>query len=107
MEEGSLYRYIKNKEKLEEDETVQKLGEICEAVSYMHRNDILHRDLKPENVVMSHVHIRVCREFVKYAILDGPSAARPSERRAVGLSIILAPKSQQGPPTQNRSMSGP
>lgn len=37
LEDGSLYRYIKSKQKLDEEDTVQKVGQICEAVSFMHK----------------------------------------------------------------------
>ena len=47
MEEGSLYRQMKLVKKFSDEETSLKLQEICEAVRYLHNEDILHRDIKP------------------------------------------------------------
>ena len=41
----------------------------------MHKNFVIHRDIKPENIVLVHVIIILFREFLKYAILVGPSTA--------------------------------
>lgn len=55
MEEGSLYRLVKMTKKFTEEEAAIKLTEVCEAMRYLHGQDILHRDIKPENIVLSNV----------------------------------------------------
>ena len=57
MEEGSLYKHIKTVKKVKEEEAACKLYEICDAVNYLHNQDILHRDIKPENIVLSNVRM--------------------------------------------------
>lgn len=73
----------------------------------MHRNDFLHRDIKPENIVMSHVRFEVCREFVRFATLDGRLAARPRERLVVERWTILVRRWLLVLPIQNRLIFGP
>lgn len=34
------------------DSILQMLCEICDALSYIHRNDVVHRDLKPANILL-------------------------------------------------------
>lgn len=57
MEDGSLYKYIKVNKKLKEEDAASKLYEICDAVNYLHEQDVLHRDIKPENIVLSNVRM--------------------------------------------------
>lgn len=45
MKEKDVRRYIK---------------EICGAVEYMHKNDIIHRDIKPENILMVENTVKIC-----------------------------------------------
>ena len=47
MEGGSLFKHIRGNKRLDEDSACSKLWEVAEAVSHLHRNDILHRDIKP------------------------------------------------------------
>ena len=47
MEEGSLYKQVKMVKRFKEEDTSNRLFEICEAVRYLHAHDILHRDIKP------------------------------------------------------------
>lgn len=47
MEEGALFNLIQGKRTLPEDDVSQKVRQVCQALSYMHRSDILHRDIKP------------------------------------------------------------
>lgn len=49
---GSLDEYIERKQGLSEKETLELALEICDALSFMHRNKMLHLDLKPKNIMM-------------------------------------------------------
>jgi serine/threonine protein kinase len=55
MEGGSLFLQIKKNKKLSENETANRLKEICLGLKEMHENSILHRDIKPENIVITNV----------------------------------------------------
>lgn len=46
MEEGSLYRFVRNG-CMDEDDATSKLLEVCKAVNYLHSLSIIHRDIKP------------------------------------------------------------
>ena len=79
MEEGSLYKHIKTSKKIKEDEASAKLFEICDAVYYLHSQEILHRDIKPENIVLSHVLFRLFQGVCK--LCDFGWAIYSKERR--------------------------
>jgi serine/threonine protein kinase len=53
--DGQLYEILKDKRRLSEEEARPMIRQLCEAVDYLHRNDILHRDIKPENVLIQNV----------------------------------------------------
>lgn len=46
-----------------EDDAIELLGNLCEAVTYIHSKGIMHRDLKPENILLvskvSHTDIKI------------------------------------------------
>ena len=50
---GTLKNWIKNKEKISEDEASTIIRNILSAIEYLHYNQICHRDLKPENIMLS------------------------------------------------------
>lgn len=55
----------------------------------MHRKEVIHRDIKLENIVLSHVKEKLCRVWLKYAILDGVYTVQESlEIRSVELLYI-------------------
>merc|ERR1712107_462694 len=53
MDGGELFERITKKEKLDENEASKIMKDICNAVKFLHDNDIAHRDLKPENLLIS------------------------------------------------------
>ncbi|MBI4831093.1 MAG: protein kinase [Candidatus Lindowbacteria bacterium] len=49
---GPLSRILAERTRLEVDEAVEYILQVCEAVECAHRNDIIHRDLKPSNILV-------------------------------------------------------
>jgi serine/threonine protein kinase len=47
MDGGSLFTLIKKNKRLTEEQTADKLREVCLGLKEMHDNSILHRDIKP------------------------------------------------------------
>ena len=50
---GNLKTWMKNKEKISEEEASTILRNILSAIEYLHSKQICHRDLKPENIMLS------------------------------------------------------
>ena len=49
---GSLYRYIRTKQCLTEEESFKFFSQIINAIYFLHKNDFIHRDIKPENILI-------------------------------------------------------
>lgn len=48
----SLYSLIQRRRCLATEEVAALIGQLCQAVSYLHQHDIIHRDIKPENILI-------------------------------------------------------
>ena len=53
--EGTLLKVMKEKKIFQEDEILDIISNVFEAVSFIHCHGIIHRDLKPENIVIQNV----------------------------------------------------
>jgi len=42
-----------NKRKFSFDQKRKIFVQICQAVEFMHKNDLVHRDIKPENILLT------------------------------------------------------
>ena len=50
---GTLKFWIKQKEKISEEESSIILSKVLSAIEYLHSKQITHRDIKPENIMLS------------------------------------------------------
>jgi serine/threonine protein kinase len=59
--EISLYQYLQNVGKLEEDRALHILWQLICAVSYLHKREVIHRDLKLSNIlIFRDFDIKIC-----------------------------------------------
>ena len=49
---GNLFHYVKHRRGLNEKEAFKFFIQVCNAVMFLHRNNLIHRDLKPENILL-------------------------------------------------------
>ena len=60
-EKGNLYLYHQRKKQLCEAEIFRFFYQTCQAVDYIHKNNVMHRDIKPENLLLdSKENIKLC-----------------------------------------------
>jgi WD40 repeat protein len=79
----SLRELIEEKGKIEEDEAVDYIKKVCEALSVVHKNGYLHRDIKPDNIFIT--------DEGRVVLLDFGSARKFIAGRARIHTVILTP----------------
>lgn len=96
-ENGSLFRYLKKKNRFKEEEAFVYFFQTCLGIDYLHKNGIIHRDLKPENLLLDkHGNIKLC-DF-------GWSAEGQSSKRTTFCGTIdyMAPEMLMNQPHDHR-----
>ena len=73
--------------------------EICDALDYMHRKQVIHRDLKPENILITHNGQNV--KIIDFGLSDTDSFA--TFKAPAGTKIYASPELLAGEPIDNRS----
>lgn len=58
LEGGDLFHAIKDRGNLPEAEARRLFHELCEAVEYLHSENVVHRDLKLENILLTEKDLR-------------------------------------------------
>jgi serine/threonine-protein kinase len=52
LEGQTLERLLRQTSPLPESDALPILSQVCDAIEYLHRHDVVHRDLKPQNVML-------------------------------------------------------
>ena len=73
--------------------------EICDALGYMHRRQVIHRDLKPENILVTHNGQNV--KIIDFGLSDADSFA--AFKAPAGTRIYASPELLAGEPIDSRS----
>ena len=73
--------------------------EVCDALGYMHRRQVIHRDLKPENILVTHNGQNV--KIIDFGLSDADSFA--AFKAPAGTRIYASPELLAGEPIDNRS----
>ena len=62
-ENGELFNYIVDRQKLDEDEASYFFYQLINGLDYIHHKNIVHRDLKPENLLLARGNILKIVDF--------------------------------------------
>lgn len=94
-EGGELYDRIQQRTCYPEADAITLLGNLCEAVAYIHSRGIMHRDLKPENILLvsknSDTDIKISDFGLAKASKDFPRKL-PRSNSICGSDFYLAPE---------------
>jgi serine/threonine protein kinase len=78
---------------MSESETVQVIGQVCDALAFAHENNVVHRDIKPENILMkTDGEVKV----LDFGIAKLTSASTVTRDKIVGTPEYISPEQAQG-----------
>ena len=69
--DGCTLESLISKGKIEGKLAKKIICEICDALDYMHRKQVIHRDLKPENIIITHNGLNV--KIIDFGLSDTDS----------------------------------
>ena len=49
---GDLFNHLKKQRRFKEEQAKFYISNICQAIGFLHSNEIIHRDIRPENILM-------------------------------------------------------
>lgn len=80
-------------------EKLRVIGQLLQALNYLHRRGVLHRDLKPDNVVLFNGSVKV----LDFGLAVARQFAGENEDETVGTLAYMAPEIIQGLPASAAS----
>ena len=84
---------------VDNDLAAKIIGEICDALDYMHHKQVIHRDLKPENIIITHNGRNV--KIIDFGLSDSDSYN--AFKAPAGTKIYASPELLAGEVIDNRS----
>jgi len=101
IEGPSLASVLRERQRLNEDEAVDIVCEVGEALAFMHRNGLIHRDIKPANILVANSGRVLLSDFGVASGFD--QAAVRANAMVLGTPQYMSPEQAMGLPLDGRS----
>ena len=88
---------------LDEEQALQIIAGVLEALDYSHQNGIVHRDIKPGNIMITDSGEIKVMDFGIARVTDDPSATMTGTWNVVGTAQYLSPEQATGEIADSRS----
>jgi len=85
---------------LSEADTVKIVGQVCSALAFAHRNNVVHRDIKPENILVT---TEGAAKVLDFGIAKLTSASTVTRDKIVGTPEYISPEQARGEPVRPAS----
>jgi len=88
-DKGTLAKYLKSKGQLDEKKAFNIFRQLCDAVHFLHKYNLVHRDIKPENILLT------TKEEVKLSDFGCCTCLGGTEKKLCGTPEYIAPEAIQ------------
>jgi tRNA A-37 threonylcarbamoyl transferase component Bud32 len=97
--DGVNLRHLLRSGKLQPDEALRIVPQICAALQYAHEQGVVHRDVKPENILLDKLGRVKIADFGLAKLLGQPAAdsALTGSRQVMGTPQYMAPEQVERP----------
>jgi len=108
LEGKTLQSYIESKGKIPFVEALNLFRQVCDGMTYAHRNNIVHRDLKPSNIMLKQADEGVQAVIFDFGIArlsgDGESENKLTQTGEIfGSPLYMSPEQCKGMHIDHRS----
>jgi len=103
LEGQTLSELLKNVRPLPEPDAVRIASRICEALDYMHKQNVVHRDMKPQNIMLCNDGSIRIMDFGIAKSLDSRRLTFVGFTPAMGTPDYMAPEQVRGSRGDNRT----
>ena len=97
--DGCSLEELLSKGAIPREKAKKLICEICDALDYMHKKQVVHRDLKPENILVTYNGSNI--KIIDFGLSDTDSYS--SYKAPAGTRIYASPELLAGEPTDGRS----
>ncbi|MBV6522030.1 MAG: Serine/threonine-protein kinase PknD [Gemmatimonadaceae bacterium] len=96
VEGATLRELLRRDGTMKPQAAVELAREVCDALAYAHRNDVLHRDVKPENIMISDGHALVGDFGIARALHVATTGQVTGAGHAIGTLPYMSPEQASG-----------
>ena len=96
--DGANLRQLMNGQRLESQQTLAIVPQVCEALQYAHDEGVVHRDIKPENILVDHRGRVKIADFGLAKLVAGSSDdfTLTGTHQVMGTPRYMAPEQMEG-----------
>ena len=94
----SLRQRLVREGKMNTQDAIRFLLEVCDALRYAHDQGLVHRDIKPENILISNRHALVADFGVARAVDARKTGMHTTAGMAIGTPVYMAPEQAAADP---------